>query len=171
MKKLLLVTIVFVSALVVVGSPVSAGKNSWACSERAPDGQCIVKVSIGNSFPAIDKQVIREVLADFSRSPNVEVIEGKKADATIVQGCYKGRCGFLTDMGARKTYIDKLWSYANYCCNAHDGMRGVYCHELMHSVAGEVDGVRREQPSCFNGTSPFLGPEDFATIAGTYPLP
>lgn len=157
-------------ASLTLASAASAYNERWGCFERQPDGQCVVRISIGGSFPAVDKQVIREVLADFSRSPNVEVVEGKPADVSMVQGCWKGTCGFYTDVGARKVYIDKFWSYANWCCDSHDGMRGVYCHELMHAVAGEGDGAARLEPSCFNGTSPFLGPEDFAVIAGSYPL-
>ena len=166
MKALLLA--LAVAALIVPSA--SAGNNPWGCKARAADGQCIVEVSVANSFPDVDQQVIREVLADFSTSPNIDVVVGKPGDVSIVQGCYRSRCGFLTDPGARKIYIDKIWSYANYCCNAHDGMRGVYCHEFMHAIGGIGDGATREQPSCFNGTSPFLGPEDFAAIARTYPL-
>ena len=149
----------------------SAGKNPWLCTERASDGQCVIHVSIGGGFGDIDKQVIREVLADFSTSPNIEAVVTKPADVSIVRGCVQGSCGFFTDLGTRKIYIDRRWSYENYCCDAHDGMRGVYCHEFMHAIAGESDGVVREQPSCFNGTSPYLGVEDFDSIARTYPLP
>jgi hypothetical protein len=151
----------------------SAYREYWGCFQRAPDGQCVVTVSIGNSFAAVDQQVIREVLADFSQSANIEAVEagGGNGDVSIVQGCYKGTCGFYTDIHHRKVYIDPAWSYATYCCDSHDGMRGVYCHELMHAIAGEGDGAVRLEPSCFNGTSPFLGPEDFAVIAAAYPLP
>lgn len=149
----------------------SAGNQVWGCFDRQADGQCIVRVSIAGSFADIDKQVIREVLADFSLSPNIEVVEDKPADVSVRQGCTQGHiCGFFTDMRTRTVYIVKGWSYANYCCNSHDGMRGVYCHELMHAIGGISDSFVRLQPSCFNGTSPFLGIEDFADIAFNYPL-
>jgi hypothetical protein len=160
--------------LLTVPAVAGAHREYWGCFQRQPDGQCVVTVSIGNSFPAVDQQVIREVLADFSLSLNIEAVEaaGGSADVSIVQGCVKGQCGFFTDMRTRKVYIDRPWSYANYCCDAHDGMRGVYCHEFMHAIAGIGDlGHPRLQPSCFNGTSPFLGAEDFADIAASYPLP
>ena len=145
--------------------------SAWGCFERQADGQCIVTVSIGNGFAEIDQRVIREVMANFSESPNIEVVEAASrgsADVAIVQGCAKGHlCGFFTDMQTRVVYIDKQWSYANYCCDAHDGMRGVYCHELMHGL-GIDDFWTRSEPSCFNGTSPYLGVEDRLWISQTY---
>jgi hypothetical protein len=160
--------------LLLLAPSAGAHRDYWGCFQRQPDGQCVVTVSIGNTFPDVDQQVIREVLANFSESSSMEAVEasGGNADVSIVQGCAKGhQCGFFTDIRTRKVYIDRPWSYANYCCDAHDGMRGVYCHELMHAVAGESDGAVRLQPSCFNGTSPYLGVEDFAVIAASYPLP
>lgn len=170
MKFVALVAVLFVTAL--FASSASAYKEYWGCFERQADGQCVVRVSIGGSFPQVDKQVIREVLADFSQSPNIEAAEAKPSDVTMTQGCMSGRrCGFFTDMRNRKVYIDPFWSYATYCCDQHDGMRGVYCHELMHAIAGIGDSEVRSQPSCFNGSSGYLGVEDFEDIAITYPLP
>ena len=153
--------------------PASAGPDYWGCHQRQADGQCVVTVSIGNSFDPIDQQVIREVLADFSLSPNIEAVEanGGSGDVSITQGCWRGQCGFLTDMRTRKVYIDRAWSYANYCCDAQDGMRGIYGHEFMHAICAESDGSVRLYPSAFNGTSPYLGVEDFDVCARTYPLP
>jgi hypothetical protein len=164
--------ILAITSLIATGAALAYKPNPWVCQARTPDGQCIITVSIGNSFDPIDHQVILEVMANFSESPNIEVVEanGGNGDVSIVQGCYKGTCGFLTDLQTRKVYIDRQWSYANYCCNSHDGMRGVYCHELMHAIAG-IGHPARLEPSCFNGTSPYLGVEDFADIARAYPLP
>lgn len=155
-------------------SAASSYPDYWGCHQRATDGQCIVTVSIGNNFPEVDQQVIREVLANFSESPNIEAVEaqGGNADVKIAYACYPSvDCGFFTDMRTRKIYIGRGWSYATTCCDQHDGMRGVYCHELMHAIAGTIDGTVRLQPSCFNGTSPYLGVEDFQDIWATYPLP
>ena len=155
--------------------PSAAGYNEhWGCFQRQADGQCVVTVSIGNNFDPVDQQVIREVLADFSQSPNIEAVEaqGGNSDVRIVRGCAPGHvCGFWTDLHTRTTYIDRQWSYVGYCCDQHDGMRGVYCHELMHAIAGTQDGTPRLYPSCFNGTSPYLGVEDFQDVAVSYPLP
>lgn len=171
MKKLV-VGIVALLVTLSVTAVAAAHVDYWSCKERQADGQCIIRVAIAGSFSDIDHQVIREVLADFSRSPNIEAIEDKPSDVSVLQGCYKSHiCGALTDMGTRKVYIDRGLSYATFCCNEHDGMRGVYCHELMHAIGGIGDFTPRSQPSCFNGTSPYLGPEDFADIAVTYPLP
>lgn len=151
----------------------SAHRDYWGCFERQADGQCVVTVSIGNNFAEIDKQVIREVLANFSQSPNIEAVEaqGGNADVKIVQGCASGHvCGFWTDTRTRTTYIAKGWSYATWCCDEHDGMRGVFCVELMHSIA-QPSYQPRLFPSCMNGTSPYLGVEDFQAIAAEYPLP
>lgn len=168
MKRVIALVVILMA--VAFAAQGGAHTNPWACKERAPDGQCIIRVAIAGSFPAIDKQVIREVLADFSTSPNIEVIEDKPSDVTFRQGCVQGMCGFFTDMRTRTVYIDKAWSYANYCCDSHDGMRGVYCHEGNHAIAG-IGHPERTQPSCHNGTSPYLGVEDFRDIAITWPLP
>lgn len=171
MKRAAVIAFILGAVLAVGVGVASAYNETWGCFERQADGQCVVRVSIAGSFAEIDKQVIREVLADFSLSPNIEAREAKPSDVSIRQGCWKGNCGFFTYMRTRTIYIDGFWSYANYCCDSHDGMRGVYCHELMHAIAGTGDGTARLQPSCFNGTSGYLGPEDFQDIAATYPLP
>ena len=157
------------AAFFMAAIPASAGPDYWGCHQRQADGQCIVTVSIGNNFAAVDQQVIREVFADFSLSPNIEAVEVQGGNADVVM--VRGNDGFWTDLQTRKVHIDRAWSYANYCCDSHDGMRGIYCHELMHGIANARDTDVRTQPSCFNGTSPYLGVEDFAQIALTYPLP
>lgn len=144
-------------------SSTSPGKpDPWACHQRQADGQCIVTVNIGQ-FTETERQWILGVMANFSESPNIEVIEGQGGgtDVSIVVGKYKGTAGFFTDLQTRTTYIPRGW-----------GLEPV-CHEMMHSIAGAQDWEvpLRQFPSCFNGTSPYLGVEDFAEIALTYPLP
>jgi hypothetical protein len=154
-----------VLGLLLFAPSAGAYKEYWGCFDRQPDGQCVVAVSIAGGFPSSEERIIREVLANFSESPNIEAVVRKPADVQV----RVGNDGFWTDMHTRVITIDKKWF--GYCCDQHDGMRGVYCHELMHAIAGVGDDEVRLQPSCFNGTSPFLGVEDFADIATTYPLP
>ena len=157
----------------------NAGFGGYDCV--AP---CTITVTISNKFPESEKRIIREVMADFSTSPNIDMVESGGGDIHIVT-CTVERpsnpCGFWTTqrwtqsghlggtyLTSAKIEIGEGWF--GYCCDVHDGMRGVYCHELMHGI-GESDLAVRTQPSCFNGTSPYLGVEDFAWIASIYPLP
>jgi hypothetical protein len=163
-KTLLAAGLAAVFALSGLASVASAHRDYWGCNGRADDGQCVVTVSIAGGFPASEEQIIREVLANFSESPNIEAVVGRPADVQV----RVGNEGFWTDLRTRVVTIDKKWF--GYCCDQHDGMRGVYCHELMHAIAG-IGHPERFLPSCHNGTSPHLGVEDFADIAAAYPLP
>jgi hypothetical protein len=145
--------------------PAAQADVAYNCS--AP---CTITVSISNQYPDSEQQIIREVIADFNVSPEINLVEANGGKIKFVVG----NDGFFTNqqiaggwLKSARITIDHKWF--GWCCDQHDGIRGVYCHELMHGL-GINDGAIREQPSCFNGTSPYLGVEDRAWISSVYPL-
>jgi len=158
MRSLLLVGLL---ALVLV--PSAQADVAYNCT--AP---CTIRVSISDKFPASEQQIIREVIADFNLSPEINLVEGGGGKIRMVVG----NDGFWTTwsiaggyLKSAKVEIDQYWF--GWCCDEHDGMRGVYCHELMHAL-GVTGHPARSEPSCFNGTSPYLGVEDRLWLSQTY---
>ena len=163
MKRIIL-ALALACAFILVAS--ASADVAYNCA--AP---CTIKVSISDKFPVSERQIIREVIADFNLSPEINLVE---ANGGMIKFVVDPDGGFTTSWriagGSLKGAVIHITpAFFGWCCDEHDGMRGVYCHELMHGL-GINDFWTRAEPSCFNGTSPYLGAEDRLWISQSYPV-